>query len=103
MLEQDRTSEQVRCENNRLKEEVEKLNKKITNYEPIEEELKRLVWAVCLCLHSPCFFLDVLDQRNIVYCWRNRCRNKIRFMWSLKVTWNRSGKGTQSCCPSRKS
>ena len=50
LLEQDRTSEQTRCENNRLKEEMERLNKRIANYEPMQDELEKWVWAVCLCL-----------------------------------------------------
>ena len=50
LLEQDRTSEQIRCENNRLKEETEKLNQRIVNYGSMQEELERSVWAVCLCL-----------------------------------------------------
>lgn len=50
LLDQDRTLEQVRCENNRLKEEKEKLNKKISDYELIQEELEKFVLIVCLCL-----------------------------------------------------
>ena len=70
LLEQDRTSEQIRCENNRLKEEMERLNKRIANYEPMQEELEKSVWAVCLCLRSSCSF-DVSDQRSNVYCLRS--------------------------------
>ena len=43
LVDQDRSSEQVRCENNRLKEETERLNKKIADYEVMQEELKKLV------------------------------------------------------------
>jgi len=43
--EQDRTSEQARCENNRLKEEIEKQNNKITGFQPTQDELQRLVVA----------------------------------------------------------
>ena len=39
--EQDRTSEQVRCENNRLKEQIEKLNDKISGFQPTQDKLQR--------------------------------------------------------------
>jgi len=38
---QDRTSEQVRCENNRLKEQIEKLNDQVTGFQPTQDELQR--------------------------------------------------------------
>ena len=71
LLEQDRTSEQIRCENNRLKEEMERLNKRIANYEPMQEELEKSVWAVCLCLQSSSCAFDVSDQRSNVYSSRS--------------------------------
>lgn len=50
LLEQDRASEQVRCENNRLKEEQQKLNKKLASCEPMQEELEKLVQTTSFCL-----------------------------------------------------
>lgn len=60
LLDQDRSSERIHCENNRLKEEMEKLNKKIASYEPMQEELKKLV---CTMYHKFCVYssLSLLD------------------------------------------
>lgn len=41
LIDQDRTSDQMLCENNRLKEEMEKLNKKIANYDAMQEDLEK--------------------------------------------------------------
>ncbi|XP_065883671.1 coiled-coil domain-containing protein 186-like [Dysidea avara] len=49
--EQDRTSEQVRCENNQLKEQIEKLNDKISGFQPTQDELQRSE-AKCLQLEE---------------------------------------------------
>ncbi|XP_065883661.1 coiled-coil domain-containing protein 186-like isoform X2 [Dysidea avara] len=49
--EQDRTSEQVRCENNRLKEQIEKLNDKISGFQPTQDKLQRSE-AKCLQLEE---------------------------------------------------
>ena len=46
LVEQDRASEQVRCENNRFKADVEKLNKKIADYEPMQKELTKFVEVI---------------------------------------------------------
>lgn len=43
LVEQDRASEQIHCENNRLKADMERLNKKVANYEPLQEELAKFV------------------------------------------------------------
>lgn len=73
LLEQDRASEQVRCENNRLKQEMERLNKKFANYEPMQEELEKLVWtwAACLCLVFMFNAFDVSDQKNSLCYWKS--------------------------------
>ena len=39
--EQDRTSEQACCENNQLKEQIKKLNDKISGFQPTQDELQR--------------------------------------------------------------
>jgi len=65
LLDQDRASEQIHCENNRLKEEMEKLNKKIASYEPMQEELKKLVCGMHdkLCI---CSSVSLLDPKNSI-------------------------------------
>lgn len=66
LLDQDRASEQIHCENNRLKEEMERLNKKIANIEPVQKELEKLADAMC-CNTSLCIF-TFLDQNNTLHC-----------------------------------
>ena len=46
LVEQDRASEQIHCENNRLKADMERLNKKVANYEPMQEELAKFVYII---------------------------------------------------------